>query len=133
MGGEQFTESLAANLGISRDEAEAVKLGVPSDEVAGLVNALCEEFAAKVNRGLALVGTLSAGTGSRRVSLSGGRPCSPALRRAWPGHSKRKSGSPDPSSDHTCRRTKPTLDRRSRWWPAWSRGARSSRRVEALQ
>ena len=39
VGGEQFTESLAANLGISRDEAEAVKLGVPSDEVAGLVNA----------------------------------------------------------------------------------------------
>ena len=75
MGGEQFTRSLAAKLGVSRDEAEAVKPDVPSAEVAGLVNALCEEFAAKVGRGLALVGTLSGATGPRLVSLSGG--CAP--------------------------------------------------------
>ncbi len=79
MGGEQFTEGLAANLGVSRDEAEAVKLGVPSAEVAGMVNALCEEFAAKVSGGLALVGTLSGGTGPRRVSLSGGCALLPGL------------------------------------------------------
>jgi len=79
MGGEQFTESLAANLDISRDEAEAVKLGGPSGEVAGAMNGLCEEFAAKVGRGLALVGTLSAGTRPRRVSLSGGSALLPGL------------------------------------------------------
>ncbi|MDE0355189.1 MAG: pilus assembly protein PilM [Deltaproteobacteria bacterium] len=79
VGGEQFTESLAANLGVSRDEAEAVKLGRPSAEAAGLVNALCEEFAANVSRGLALVGTLSAGTGPRQVSLSGGGALLPGL------------------------------------------------------
>ncbi len=79
MGGEQFTESLAVSLGVSRDEAEAVKLGAPSAEAAGLVNALCEEFAAKVGRVLALVGTLSGGTGPRRVFLSGGCALLPGL------------------------------------------------------
>lgn len=79
IGGEQLTESLATNLGVSRDQAEAVKLGVPSAEAARLVDALCEEFAAEVVRGLALVGTLSAGTGLRRVSLSGGSALLPGL------------------------------------------------------
>ena len=79
LGGEQFTKSLAANLGVSRDEAEAVKVGVPSAEVAGLVNHLCEEFAAKVGRGLALVVTLSGRNGPRLVSLSGGSALLPGL------------------------------------------------------
>ena len=79
VGGEHFTESLAADLGVSRDEAETVKLGAPSAAVAGLVDSLCEEFAAKVARGLALVGTLSDRTGPRRVSLSGGCALFPGL------------------------------------------------------
>lgn len=79
VGGEKFTESLAANLGISRDQAEAVKLGAPSAEAAGLLDALSEEFAAEVVRGLALVGTLGGGTPPRRVSLSGGCALLPGL------------------------------------------------------
>ncbi len=79
LGGERFTESLAERLGVSRDEAEAVKCNGPSPEAAGLLNVLCDEFAAKVERSLDLLGVRGEGTGPRRVSLSGGSALLPGL------------------------------------------------------
>ena len=86
LGGEQFTESLAERLGVSRDEAEAVKCNGPPPEAAGLLDGPCDEFAAKVGRSLDLFGALGDGTGPRRVSLSGGSALlaglGPSLARA---------------------------------------------------
>ena len=47
LGGERFTESLAENLGVSRDEAEAIKCGAPSPDIGGRLDSLCDEFATK--------------------------------------------------------------------------------------
>ena len=86
LGGEHFTESLAGNLHVSRDEAEAIKCGDRSPDVDGLLNSLCDEFAAKVGHSVNLFGTLSGGTGPRRVSLTGGSALlsglGPSLARA---------------------------------------------------
>ncbi len=77
LGGEPFTESLAEKLGVSRDEAEAIKCGAPSPDVGGLLDSLCDEFATKASRSLGLFGALSDGTD--RVSLSGGSALLPGL------------------------------------------------------
>ena len=79
LGGERFTESLAENLGVSRDEAEAIKCGAPSPDIGGLLDSLCDEFATKAGRSLDLFGALSDRNGPRRVSLSGGSALLPGL------------------------------------------------------
>ncbi len=79
LAGERFTESLAKDLHVSRDEAEAIKCGDRSSDVGGLLNSLCDELAAKVGHSINLFGTLSGGTGPRRVSLSGGSALLPGL------------------------------------------------------
>ena len=78
LGGEQFTESLAESLRVPRDEAEDLKRGGdPSPEVTGLLDSLCEPFAAQVSRGFNLLGGL--GDGPRRIVLSGGSALLPGL------------------------------------------------------
>ena len=79
-GGERFTEGLAERLRVSRDEAEALKRGDPPPEVAGLLEPLCERFAAEASRGFSLLGGLPDGTGPRRIMLSGGGSLLPGLR-----------------------------------------------------
>ncbi len=79
VGGEQFTESLAESLHVSRDEAEAIKCGAPSPDVDGLLDSLCHEFASRVGRSLSLFGTPGDETDRRRVSLSGGSAFLPGL------------------------------------------------------
>lgn len=79
LAGERFTESLAGKLRVSRDEAEAIKCGDRSPEVGGLLSSLCDELAARVGHSVNLLGTLSGGTGPRRVSLSGGSALLPGL------------------------------------------------------
>ena len=77
LGGERFTEGLAENLGVSRDEAEVIKCGAPSPDIGGLLESLCDEFATKAGRSLNLFGALSDRTD--RVSLSGGSALLPGL------------------------------------------------------
>ena len=79
LGGEQFTEELADRLRVPRDEAETVKCGDPAGETAGLLNTLCDDFAARVARSLDLLGPLGDGTTPRRISLSGGGALLPGL------------------------------------------------------
>lgn len=79
VGGEQLTESLAEDLGVSRDEAEAVKCGDRSRAVARLLDSPCERFAAEVARSLNLFGALGDRAEPRRVSLSGGSALLPGL------------------------------------------------------
>ena len=79
-GGERFTENLAEGLRVSRDEAEALKRGDPTPEAAGLLDSLCERFAAEAGRGFSLLGGLPDGSGPRRVVLSGGGALLPGLR-----------------------------------------------------
>ena len=79
-GGERITGSLAESLRVSRDEAEALKRGGPPPEVAGLLDTLCEDFAAEVSRGFSLLGGLADGSGPRRIMLSGGGALLPGLR-----------------------------------------------------
>ena len=79
LGGERFTEELAGRLRLPRDEAEAVKCDAPAGEVAGLLDTLCDEFAARVARSLNLLGPLGDGSHRRQVSLSGGGALLPAL------------------------------------------------------
>lgn len=78
-GGERFTVSLAESLRVSRDEAEALKRGGPPPEVTGLLDTLCESFAAEVSRGFSLLGGLEDGAGPRRIVLSGGGAILPGL------------------------------------------------------
>lgn len=79
VGGEQLTESLAGDLGVSRDEAEAVKCGDRSPGVARLLASPCDRFAAEVARSLNLFGALGDRTEPRRISLSGGGALLPGL------------------------------------------------------
>ena len=79
LGGEQFTESLAENLRVSRDEAEDLKRGGdPSPEVTGLLDSLCEPFAAQVRPRLQSAGR-AGGRGPDRIVLSGGSALLPGL------------------------------------------------------
>ncbi len=79
LGGEHFTERLAGELGVPRDEAEAIKRGARPPAAGRLPEGLCDEFAAQVAGSLNLFGALSGQSGPRRVSLSGGSAPLPGL------------------------------------------------------
>ena len=128
LGGEQFTEDLAGRLRVPRDEAEAVKCDAPAGEVAGLLDTLCDEFAARVARGLNLLGP----AGRRKQPAPGfpeRRRRAAAGPRTQPGADTGCGGSArgDPFSAADGRTRTPTEGPRSRCSRAWSREVPTSR------
>lgn len=90
MGGAQFTEEIQKQLGVSYEEAEALKLGgelgresdslVPQ-EVERVIVGVAENLAGEIQRSLDFYAATTAETSLSRVYLSGGTSKIPALCR----------------------------------------------------
>ena len=90
MGGAQFTEEIQKQLGVSWEEAEALKLGgelgrdsdslVPQ-EVERVIVGVAENLAGEIQRSLDFFAATTAETSLARVLLSGGTSKIPALTR----------------------------------------------------
>jgi type IV pilus assembly protein PilM len=90
MGGAQFTEEIQKQLGVSWEEAEALKLGgelgrdsdslIPQ-EVERVIVGVAENLAGEIQRSLDFFAATTAETNLSRVFLSGGTSKIPALSR----------------------------------------------------
>jgi type IV pilus assembly protein PilM len=90
IGGRQFTEEIQRSLGISYEEAEAMKVGgddrdsasVVPEEIERVLSAVGENLAGEIQRSLDFYLNTSADSGLSRVYLSGGAARTPGLARA---------------------------------------------------
>jgi len=90
LGGNLFTEEIQKQLGVSHDEAEALKVGgsaggdadaVVPQEVERVIHAVAEQMAGEIQRSLDFYAATAADGRISRVYLSGGTARIPALQR----------------------------------------------------